>query len=83
MSIVPDDKAYNQAASVDFLNDGWNSSEAPANNEQVEVYSSDHRGFYVIPFPVVFCNDCWLNAATGEELVVYIEGWRPCKTRRK
>jgi hypothetical protein len=34
-------------------------------------------GQYEIPFPVVFRDDSWWNARTGEELDAFIAGWRP------
>src|ERR1019366_1010506 len=37
----------------------------------------DDRGQYVIPFPVVFRDDSWWNAHTGEERDTFIAGWRP------
>ena len=40
------------------------------------MLASDDRGPYVLPFPVRFADDRWWNADTGEELEVYIEGWR-------
>ena len=41
------------------------------------VLASDNRGQYEIPFPVVFRDDSWWNAHTGEELDTFIAGWRP------
>ena len=41
------------------------------------VLATDDRGQYEIPFYVVFRDDSWWNARTGEELDVFIAGWRP------
>jgi hypothetical protein len=43
----------------------------------VYVLAVDNRGQYVIPFPVVFRDDSWWNARTGEKLDTFIAGWRP------
>lgn len=57
----------------------WNSTEAPEDGARVRVLASDERGRYAIPFPVIFRDDCWFNARTGEELAdeVFVEGWKP------
>ena len=41
------------------------------------VPALDNIGQYVIPFPVVFRDDSWWNARTGQELDAFIAGWRP------
>ncbi|WP_156824716.1 hypothetical protein [Methylocystis rosea] len=41
------------------------------------VLAEDHRGEYPVPFPVVFHDDRWWNAHTGEELDAYVAAWRP------
>jgi hypothetical protein len=55
----------------------WNSTEPPENNAIVYVLAEDQRGHYEVPFPVVFRDDCWWNASTGEELDAYVAAWRP------
>jgi hypothetical protein len=55
----------------------WNSETAPEEGAIVRVLGADHRGQYLIPFPVIFRDDCWWNALTGEELDTFIVGWRP------
>ncbi len=32
----------------------------------------DDKGKYEVPFPVLFRNDCWLNASTYEELEAFV-----------
>ena len=41
------------------------------------MLAADDRRQYVIPFPVVFRDDSWWYAQTGEELDAFIAGWRP------
>jgi len=55
----------------------WNSTTPPEEGAIVHVLASDNRGQYEIPFPVVFRDDSWWNARTGEELDTFIAGWRP------
>ncbi len=55
----------------------WNSAEPPENDAVVYVLAEDHRGEYPVPFPVVFRDDRWWNAHTGEELDAYVAAWRP------
>ncbi len=55
----------------------WNSTTAPEEGATVYVLALDNIGKYEIPFPVVFRNDSWWNACTGEELDTFIAGWRP------
>jgi hypothetical protein len=55
----------------------WNDSEAPAEGQIVQVRAQDHRGFYVIPFVVIFRDDEWWNARTEEPLDCYVAAWRP------
>jgi len=43
----------------------------------VYVLAADDTGQYEIPFPVVFRDDSWWNARTGQELDTFIAGWRP------
>jgi hypothetical protein len=55
----------------------WNRITIPEDGAIVYVLAQDNRGQYVIPFPVVFRDDSWWNACTGEELDTFIAGWRP------
>jgi len=55
----------------------WNSTTPPEEGAIVCVLAADNRAQYVIPFPVVFRDDSWWNARTGEELDAFIAGWRP------
>jgi hypothetical protein len=54
----------------------WNSTSPPEEGAIVRVLALDDRGQYLIPFPVVFRDDSWWNAHTGEELDTFIAGWR-------
>jgi hypothetical protein len=55
----------------------WNSTDPPENNVIVYVLAEDQRGQYEVPFPVVFRDDSWWNASTGDELDAYVAAWRP------
>jgi hypothetical protein len=55
----------------------WNSTTTPDEGEIVFVLAADDRRQYVIPFAVVFRDDSWWHAQTGEELDAFIAGWRP------
>ncbi len=55
----------------------WNSETPPDEGDVVYVLAADNRGQYRIPFPVLFRDDRWWNAHTGEELEAVIVGWRP------
>ncbi len=57
-------------------NPEWNSTTAPEEGATVYVLALDDIGDYVIPFPVVFRDDSWWNAHTGQELDTFITGWR-------
>jgi hypothetical protein len=55
----------------------WNSTTVPEEGAIVHVLASDGMGEYVIPFLVLFRDDRWWNANTGEELDTFVAGWRP------
>ena len=55
----------------------WIDTDAPAEGQIVQVRAKDYRGFYVLPFAVIFHDDEWWNARTEERLSCYIAGWRP------
>ena len=57
----------------------WNSTTTPEEGAIVYVLAEDDRGLYAIPFPVLFRDDRWWNAHTGEELEAYIAAWRPAQ----
>jgi len=75
--IVPDDKTPLFPAMPFNSEHGWRSDAAPPDGSTVNVFAQDHRGYYEIPFAVLFQDDAWLNKDTGEELDVYVAGWRP------
>jgi hypothetical protein len=41
------------------------------------VLAADDQGQYEIPFKVLFRDDSWWNVQTGQELDVFVAGWRP------
>jgi hypothetical protein len=53
----------------------WNSETVPEEGAIVQVLAADKRGQYLVQFPVMFRDDCWRNALTGEELDTFIVGW--------
>jgi hypothetical protein len=55
----------------------WNNTNPPEEGAIVQVLAMDSLGQYAIPFPVVFREDAWRNAYTGEELRAFVAGWRP------
>ncbi len=55
----------------------WNSKTVPEEGSIVHVLAADSRGQYLVPFPVIFRDDTWWNACTGEELDTFIVAWRP------
>ncbi len=55
----------------------WNSAVVPPDGEIVDVLAMDDKGRYEVPFPVVFKDNCWLNASTNEELDAFVAAWRP------
>jgi hypothetical protein len=46
----------------------WNSETVPEEGAIVQVLAADGRGQYVIPFPVIFRDDCWWNARAFSRL---------------
>lgn len=76
MSEIADDKIPLVLSPGAADGDEWNSTDIPNDGALVEVCAEDWRGQYLVPFPVRFIGDEWLNAATGEELDTYIAGWR-------
>lgn len=46
-----------------------NSATAPEEGAIVYVLAEDNQGRYLIPFPVVFRDDSWWNARTGEVII--------------
>jgi hypothetical protein len=55
----------------------WNSTDLPEDGAIIYVLAADGLGRYEIPFPVIFQDDSWCNARTGEELDTFVAGWRP------
>ena len=55
----------------------WNSTTVPEEGTVVYVMAADDLGQYVIPFKVLFRDDSWWNFQTGQELDVFVAGWRP------
>lgn len=54
----------------------WNSTTVPDDGTTVYVLAEDDFGRYPIPFRILFKDDRWWNAHTGDELAVFVAGWR-------
>ncbi len=54
----------------------WNSTILPEEGAVVYVLAADHRGRYEVPFPVIFREDRWWNAETGQQLEAFVAGWQ-------
>jgi hypothetical protein len=64
----------------EIMPDGeWNCTELPEEGVLVDVLAADNHGRYEIPFPVIFREDRWWNAHTGQELQAFVAGWRPSR----
>jgi hypothetical protein len=59
------------------IDSDWIDTDAPAEGQIVQVRAQNGLGFYVLPFAVVFHDDEWWNAWTGEPLDCYVAGWKP------
>jgi hypothetical protein len=55
---------------------GFRVDAAPDDGVVVDVCAEDRHGVYMLPFPVVFRDDDWWNAQTGEMLECFVAGWR-------
>jgi len=55
----------------------WIDTDAPAEGQIVQVRAHDGRGFYVLPFIIIFHDDEWWNARTEERLDCFVAAWRP------
>lgn len=77
MNCVSDDKMPLFLSGGAFApEDGWRNDDTPPEGSIVDVVGQDNRGFYMIPFAVLFQNDSWFNAQTGQEIAAYVAGWR-------
>jgi hypothetical protein len=59
-----------------IIEPNWIDSDAPAEGQLVQVRAQDRRGFYVLPFAVIFRDDEWWNARTEEPLDCFVAAWR-------
>jgi hypothetical protein len=53
--------------------------ELPGEDVPVNVLAVDNRTRYEISSHVIFREDRWWNADTGQELQVFVAGWRPSR----
>jgi hypothetical protein len=75
MSEIPDDKLH-LSPMRGFTTAPYRSDAMPEDGQIVDVVAEDRRGRYAIPFPVLFKDDLWWNAQSGQELLCHIAGWR-------
>jgi hypothetical protein len=52
------------------------STDAAHDNAPLELLCEDHRGTYVLPYPCIRSGPVWRNAATADEIVADVIGWR-------
>ena len=55
----------------------WIDTHVPEESQVVRAQARDDGGFYIVQFPVVFRDDAWWNAETGQRLHCLIAGWLP------
>jgi hypothetical protein len=75
MTEIPDDKLH-LSLMQEFTTAPYRSDAMPEEGQIVDVVAEDRRGRYALPFPVLFRDDEWINAQSGERLECYISGWR-------
>jgi len=73
---VPDDKVIRRPPGKYVADEGWQVGTLPPDDSPVEVFTSDWRGQFVIPFPCVRVAGKWRNANDDVALVAEIGGWR-------
>ena len=49
---------------------------APPGDVQMELLCQDNSGTYRLPFPCIWRDGRWTNAATGEAIGAEVVGWR-------
>ncbi len=47
----------------------------------LRLLCEDHVGSYVVPFPCIYRDGAWLNAATGQPIEADVIGWREFSRR--
>ena len=75
MSEIPDDKLH-LSPMRGFTTAPYRSDAMPEDGQIVDVVAEDRRGRYALPFPVLYYNDEWHNAQSGERLECFVAGWR-------
>lgn len=59
------------------------STEAALDNTPLELLCEDKRGTYVLPYPCIRSGAVWRNAATTDEILADVIGWRPHQAHAK
>ena len=57
------------------------STEAALDDTPLELLCEDHRGTYVLPYPCIRSGSVWRNAATTDQILAEVIGWRLHKAR--
>ena len=77
---IPDDKQINHPPER-FINDAsWNSDSLPTDANPIQCFVVDHKGSFVIPFPVVYRDGKWRRADDKIEIVAKVGGWRKLRS---
>ena len=53
------------------------STEAALDDTPLELLCEDKRGTYVLPYPCIRSGAVWRNAATTDQILADVIGWRP------
>ena len=53
------------------------STEAALDDTPLELLCEDNRGTYVLPYPCIRSGAVWRNAATTDQILADVIGWRP------
>jgi hypothetical protein len=57
------------------------STDAALDDAPLELLCEDHRGTYVLPYPCILSGSVWRNAATSDQILADVIGWRLYGTR--
>jgi hypothetical protein len=52
------------------------STSAARDDAPLELLCEDHRGTYVLPYPCILSGSVWRNAATSDQILADVIGWR-------
>jgi hypothetical protein len=58
---------------------GYEREGEPPAGVDMELLCQDRSGTYPLPFPCLWRDGRWINAATGEAIDAEVVGWRPAR----